>query len=249
MHTDDGREISGKEVAVELVDDWNLHLSTGQCRPPPVKGEKDTRLKIVHNIVLSMPGRTPPEAVLAAAKTFAREQFGLQYRYAMALHTDQSHPHVHLVVKAEHEHEPGKRLYIRKATLRQWRDDFAQALREQGVAANATPRQVRGESRTTKKDAIHHRLKDVAEHGRLSDADKAKCRTPKGSSFMRRKVEQAAREIQAGALVPEPGKIRLHVTREAVRAGWLATAQVLHAQGHGQLASEVEAFAKAMPAA
>ncbi len=145
METDDGRELAGKGVGAELVGDWNLDLSRGQYRPKPVEGGKDTRPKVVHNIVLSMPGRTPPQAVLAAARKFARENFALQYRYAMVLHTDQNHPHVHLVVKAEHEYEPGKRLYIRKATLRQWREQFAAYLREQGVAANATPAPLRGQ--------------------------------------------------------------------------------------------------------
>ena len=249
IHTDEGRDILGKEAAAELVDDWNLDLSKGQYRPPPAKGEKDTRPKVVHNIVLSMPARTPPEAVLAAAKKFARENFALQYRYAMVLHEDQKHPHVHLVVKAEHEYEPGKRLYIRKATLQQWRENFAVALREQGVAANATPRQVRGENRTNKKDAIHQRLKDIADYERLPEEEKAKRKLPKDSTFMRRKVEEVAREIQAGALAPEPGKGKLHGTRETVRAGWLATAEVLRAQGQGDLAKEVEAYVKAMPAA
>ena len=139
LETDDGRSLVGKDAGAELVADWNLDLSKGQYRPKPAEGEKDTRPKVVHNIVLSMPGRTPPDAVLQAARKFARENFALQYRYAMVLHTDQAHPHVHLVVKAEHEYEPGKRLYIRKATLRQWREDFAACLRELGVAANATP--------------------------------------------------------------------------------------------------------------
>ena len=58
----------------------------------------------------------------------------------MVLHTDQGHPHVHLVVKAVSEQ--GERLSIRKATLRQWREDFAGYLRELGVAANATPHSV-----------------------------------------------------------------------------------------------------------
>jgi hypothetical protein len=37
-------------------------------------------VKLVHNIVLSMPSPTPPERVLAAAKVFAREKFGAKHR-------------------------------------------------------------------------------------------------------------------------------------------------------------------------
>lgn len=249
IETDEGRALLGKEAAEALVDDWNLELSSGQYRRAPAQGEKDRRPKVVHNIVLSMPGRTPPEAVLAAAQAFARENFAAQYRYAMVLHTDQSHPHVHLVVKCEHEYEPGKRLYIRKATLQQWRGQFAEALRAQGVAANATPRQVRGENRSTKKDPIHHRMQAQAEYGALPAEHKAQRRPPQESRFMRRKVEQVAREIQAGALTPEAGKAKLAATRQAVRTGWLGTAQVLRTQGETQLAAEVEAFARSLPAA
>ncbi len=80
----------------------------------------------MHNLVFSMPKGTPPEKLLSATQKFAREKFALQHRYAMVLHTDQGHPHVHLVVKAVSEQ--GERLYIRKATLRAWREDFAQLL-------------------------------------------------------------------------------------------------------------------------
>ena len=45
----------------------------------------------------------------------------------MVLHTDEGHPHVHLVVKAVSEQ--GERLYIRKATLRGWRPTCASRLR------------------------------------------------------------------------------------------------------------------------
>jgi hypothetical protein len=58
----------------------------------------------------------------------------------MVLHTDQPHPHVHMVVKAESDE--GQRLRIGKEKLRQWRDDFARMMREQGIAANATSRSI-----------------------------------------------------------------------------------------------------------
>lgn len=248
IETDDGREILGKEAGAELVADWNLDLSKGQYRPKPRPGEKDTRPKVAHNIVLSMPGPTPAEAVLAAARKFARENFALQYRYAMVLHTDQKHPHVHLVVKAEHEYEPGKRLYVRKATLRAWREQFAQYLREEGVRANATPKQLRGRAPTGKKDPIHQRLKSIAEYEGLPAEDKAKRSPPKDSTFMRAKVEAVARELQDGVLRFEPGKARLAETRKTVVADWMATAATLRAQGERELANQVEQFVKGLPA-
>jgi type IV secretory pathway VirD2 relaxase len=63
----------------------------------------------------------------------------------MVLHTDQKHPHVHLVVKAENE--LGHRLRIDKQRLREWREDFARLMREQGIAAKATSRAIRGENK------------------------------------------------------------------------------------------------------
>src|SRR6185436_3681313 len=98
--------------------------------------------KLVHKILFSTPPGTPAEKVLSAVKDFAREEFGAKHRYAMVLHTDEPHPHVHLVVRAIGD--DGRRLRIRKAMLRDWRRPFAQHLREREVAANATERAVRG---------------------------------------------------------------------------------------------------------
>ncbi len=100
-----------------------------------------------------MPPGTPPDKVLGAVRNFAREEFWGQHRYAFVLHTDEAHPHVHLVLKAVNEQ--GVRLNIKKATLRHWRSEFARNLRLLGVEANATERAVRGEGRKAKKDGIY----------------------------------------------------------------------------------------------
>src|SRR4029077_13782679 len=101
-------------------------------RPPP---------KLGHKLMFSMPAGNPPLRVLAAGRNFSREEVGAKHPYAMGPHTDEPHPHVHVVVKALSE--DGKRLNIRKATLRAWRREFARHLREQGDAANATERAAR----------------------------------------------------------------------------------------------------------
>src|SRR3984957_20693301 len=109
-----------------------------------------------------MPSPTRSEKVLAAARKFAREKFALQYRYAMALHSDQQHPHVHMVVKSESNQ--GRRLHIDKAMLREWREDFARLMREQGIAANATSRVIRGKNRGKTHDAIYRAQRRGASH-------------------------------------------------------------------------------------
>ena len=228
VHTVEGQKLQGKQVADYLVDDWNLDVGKGQYRPGPKVGEKDRRPKQVHNIVFSMPAGTPPAKLLAASQKFAREKFALQHRYAMVLHTDQGHPHVHLVVKAQNE--DGQRLHIRKATLREWREDFAGILRELGVAANATPAALRGKPKDRKKDGIYRALK-------------------RGQSmFLRRKVERVAEELRRGQLAPEPRKAKLLATRDRVVEDWGATATLLRAQGHESLAQGVEAYVRRMPA-
>ncbi len=228
VHTDAGETLQGKGVADHLVQAWNLDVGRGQYRPPPRAGEKDRRPKQVHNIVFSMPAGTPPAKLLAATQKFAREKFALRHRYAMVLHTDQGHPHVHMVVKAVSEH--GERLYIRKATLRQWREDFAGYLRELGVAANATPTQLRGRPKAENRDGIYRALK----RGR--------------STFMRNKVERVAEELLRGRVTPEPGKAKLLATRNNVVADWKATATLLRAQGHERLARDIEGYIRHMPA-
>ncbi len=248
VETDDGRKLQEKGTGADLVDEWNLALSEGQYRRPSTESGKDTRRKVVHNIVLSMPAPTPPEAVLAAARVFAREHFALQYRYAMVLHTDQRHPHVHLVVKAEHEFEPGKRLHIRKATLRQWREEFAKCMRAQGVAANATPGAIRGRLNVRKKDPIHQRMRAVEAYEGLSAEEKSRRSPPKESLFMRSKVSGVLRELANGGLAGEPGKGRLVASREQVLQQWAENADALRLHGEESLARQVLDFVRTLPA-
>jgi hypothetical protein len=190
---------------------------------------------------------TPPDKVLAAARVFARENFSLQHRYAMVLHTDQPHPHVHLVVKCEHEFEPGKRLYIRKETLRQWREQFAALMREQGVAANATPRQVRGQIRKPYRDPIHRRLRALSAFMQLPLAERNKRRAPKPSTMMRAKLEKVLRDLRAARVTSNTGQAKMLDTREEVLADWQATADMLRKQGEAGLAAQVDHFTARMP--
>lgn len=77
IETDDGDRI-GRGEQRELIKSWHLELSPGQYRQAKDGASRPRELKLVHNIVLSMPRPTPPDKVLKAAKIFARERFGLQ---------------------------------------------------------------------------------------------------------------------------------------------------------------------------
>jgi hypothetical protein len=145
----------------------------------------------------------------------------------MVLHTDQPHPHVHLVVKAISEQ--GKRLNIRKETLREWRREFARHLRAQGIAANATERVVRGITRPQKSDGIYRAMRA----GR--------------STHMRQRAASVVADPRAGSIHIEPGRAQLAETRESVVEGWLGLSQALRASGRDGLAHEVDRFTTGMP--
>jgi hypothetical protein len=226
---DDGALHQHKNFEKPLLKDWDLdmdeyrrHTERGVAigRKPP---------KLVHNLVFSMPKGTPANKLHDAVRRFAMEKFALQHRYAMVLHTDQGHPHVHVVVKALSEQ--GERLYIRKATLREWRRDFAQYLRDLGVEANATARAVRGQIRQSKTDGIYRAMRRGE------------------STHMRERVQSVARELTREGLAPEPGRERVRETRKEVVRGWELLAEKFEREGRRDLARLVQRFVAQMPPA
>lgn len=229
LETDDGERLQAKGAEKALLEDWGLALQEREDkflysgRP----GRKPA--KLVHNLMFSMPKGTPPAKLLAAVRHFAQETFALQHRYAMVLHTDQDHPHVHLVLKAVSEQ--GTRLNVRKETLRQWRRDFAEALRAQGVAANATERAVRGVTRTHPKDGIYRAMR-------------------RGESrYFEERVHSVANELRSGRVNPGDGKEKLLRTRHDVERGWASVSQLLQLDGDVDFADRVRQFVSKMPPA
>lgn len=201
LETDRGEVLEGKGVAKELVNDWGLGYGAAPGAPHSrrkiVDGDAREGPRQALNIILSMPPGTPPTKVLLAAQKFARENFANQYRYAMALHDETvhgKHPHVHLVVKAEHEYG-GKRLNPRKADLKRWREQFADYMNEQGVAATATRRQDRGLAKTHKKPGIERAVLRGPSSGRVSD-DGRYHSVCGDSLFMRQKLSEVAKELR-----------------------------------------------------
>jgi type IV secretory pathway VirD2 relaxase len=229
IETDDGRVLHEKGVGQTLLQDWDLDLDTVRRHTQRAIVAGRRPLKLVHNIVFSMPRTTPPDKLHKAVRRFASEKFGLQHRYAMALHTDQGHPHVHVVVKAVSEE--GVRMNIRKETLREWRQDFAQYLRELGIEANATERAVRGVTKPRKTDGIHR----AALRG--------------DSTHYRQRALTVARELGQGGVRPEAGKAKLIHTREVVRRGWLGLADTMESRGQREDAHSIRSFVDRMPPA
>jgi hypothetical protein len=226
IETDDGERVVGKELAAQLVEDWDLDLDALRDNWDRMERGGRRNPKLVHNIILSMPANTPPARLLAASRDFAREEFGLKHRYAMVLHTDQAHPHVHLVISAHNI--GGGRLNIQKADLRRWREQFAGHLRNQGIEANATPAQIRGRLSDHQKDGIYR----AALRG--------------DSRVQWERERQAVKAAQAGRARMPPGLGRISETAEAVQHDWLMTREGLESQGLGRLADEVERFRQSL---
>ena len=113
--------------------------------------------------------------------------------------------------------------------LREWREDFARMMRDQGIAANATPRAVRGQSREAVRDAAY------------------RMRRRGSSSSLRAQVESVARELQKTGTIHDPARAKLLETRKAVVADWTRIASALDAQGEIILAGDVRYFANHLP--
>jgi hypothetical protein len=226
IETDDGECLEGAAAPAQLVENWDLDLDRYRTRADLSATSSQSAPKLVHRIIFSMPAGTPPAKVQSAVRDFAREEFGGKHRYAMVLHTDEPHPHVHVLVKAVSER--GKRLNIRKATLRDWRQKFAWHLREHGIKANATDRAVRGRTNPVLKDGIYRAAKRGA------------------STHMENKIKDAVACFAERRLPVEPSRARMIETRRSVVQGWRAVAQALDRQGERPLAEGVVRFVKAM---
>lgn len=224
LETDGGDKLS---TAKDLLEDWDLELDEYRRESELSATDRKQSPRLIHKVLFSMPAGTPPARVLKAVQNFCRETLALQHRYAMALHTDEPHPHVHVVIKAMSER--GKRLNIRKETLRQWRSDFARHLRAVGVPANATHRYVRGETSPRKSDGIY----------------RASLRGE--STHMRARSEEVARELADGGFKVESGKADMLRTRSEIRHAWMVLSDILLRQQQPNLAHQIRRFADRMP--
>lgn len=91
IETDNGERLSGRGVGRHLIDDWDLDLDEYRERPDLFATNRRATPKLVHKLIFSMPAGTPPKKVLAAVRDFAREEFGLQHRYALVLQIGGAH--------------------------------------------------------------------------------------------------------------------------------------------------------------
>ncbi len=108
-------------------------------------------------------------------------------------------------------------------------EEFASHLRRVGVAANATPRFVRGETRPRKSDGIYR----AALRG--------------ASTHMRDRVEAVATGLREADRTGDPAKARVRETRRGLEHGWLATSVALRSHGQSALADQTRQFVRNLP--
>jgi hypothetical protein len=225
IEDEQGRIHQGKEEVRDVRDDW---------KGGGIPYENGTKRE-AFNIVLSMPPGTDRKAVKDAAREFAGELFS-NHQYVFAAHDDEKHPHIHLAVKAVDL--DGVRMNPRKADLQHWRETFAEKLREQGVEANATPRQLRGVVKKAEKQSVKHINK--------------RYREGKGAELARVTQSQqkvVEREVKAGQKHINPAQDNISAGRKRVQQGYGAVARALAAgtAEDKQLALEVVQFVQQMP--
>lgn len=228
MEDRDGAVVAGRPAVKELAEDWSAAALADSRR------RANTPFSL--SLVLSMPADTDPTPVRDAARDFAREVFADRFDYVFSLHTDAQHPHVHLEVRSHGDH--GERLNPKKADLDTWRQVFAQALRDRGVEAEATPRRARGITRKAERTP----LRKIRERHEAGQGEPAKVR--------RSAYHDAAKAAFGGKTAPEPWERRLLERQAKVRGAYVAQASILQQSSDPAdraLGTKVEAFVRAMP--
>jgi hypothetical protein len=228
MEDRDGGVIAGRSAVKELAQDWSAIAASDPRR------RANTPVSL--SLVLSMPALVDALTVRDAARAFARETFAERFDYAFALHTDTRHPHVHIAVRALGD--DGERLRPKKADLEVWRQVFAQALRDRGVEAEATPRRARGITRKAERTPLR-KMRERHQAGRGEPA-----------KVQRAAYGEAAKAAFGGSAARLAWEERLLKRQARVRGLYLAQAQLLIRSPDAAdraLGAEVAAFVRSMP--
>lgn len=229
LETEEGGLIASRAGVKELAVGWAAEqLADRRSRPDA---------PFSHSVILSMPAGTNELALRDAARAFAADTFAGRHEYVFTLHTDTPRPHVHLSVCSRGH--TGARLNPKKADLERWRQAFAQALRDRGVEAEATPRRARGVTRKAERTPLR-KFRDRHEAGR-GPMDRVG----------RAAYQEAAKAAFQGDTSPRPWERKTLERQAGVRRTYLAQAELLklsRSPADRALGEKVEAFVRSMPA-
>jgi type IV secretory pathway VirD2 relaxase len=224
----DGALLVGRRDVADLADEWGAGALADRPR------RRDSPLS--HSVILSMPAGTNEIAVWDAARSFAADMFAGRHDYVFTLHTDTPRPHVHLSICSRGH--AGERLNPKKADLELWRQTFAQALRDRGVEAEATPRRARGVTRKAERTPLRKiRDRQEAGQGPMAQVRRSAYREAAGAAFQ-------------GRAEPTLWEQRIVARQQTVRGLYLAQARLLVRSSDPAdrtLGARVEAFVRDMP--
>lgn len=213
--TEQGEIINNREDVLEKAKSWHYN-DQGRGR-----GRQTV------NLVLSMPSGTDPDKLKEAVRNFAARNFSADREYMFAQHHDTKNPHCHLTLQAVGD--DGLRLSPRKADLQMWRESFAEALREQGVKAEATPRRSRGVVKKGEKQAVRH------------------ARKRNHSTVAKGQIESAKKRL-LGDERERPWEARIAQQQGDIRKAWDDVAEELEKRPEGRkMAMVVKQFVQQMP--
>lgn len=224
LRTRDGETLERLDDMYERAEDWVRDRY--ESRPEPHR--------FAINAVLSMPPGTPREAVFAAGEGFARRYFATDW--LCARHDDEPHPHLHLSLRAQND--DGRKLEFGPPDLHDMRGRFAEALRDHGVEAAASPRWARGVVERPLRPGVY-RLEEDYLAGRAAEP-----------RYVQDDIAEA-REIARGRMTPpRPWEAQIKSTQQQVRDRYLQIADGLDRLGGRDdclLAAQVRQFVTDMP--
>ena len=223
-----GAILTGRSDVKDLAEDWSASAMADRRRR--------ANSPITLSLMLSMPVGSDPTKVRDAARAFAVNIFAGEHDYVFALHADAPHPHVHMAICSRGD--AGQRLNPKKADLEHWRQVFAQALRDLGVEAEATPRRARGVTRRAERAP----LRRIRERHEAGQGEPARVR--------REAYRSAAKAAFLGERARTPWEAGMLDRQAQVRALYLAQAQLLRRStdpADRALGSKVETFVQSMP--
>lgn len=205
---------SGKENVNALAANWQSAVD--ESRRPNKPNDRD-----VMHLVVSKAGDDSKQQFTEAVRSWAQQRFNGERAYVFVVHDDTDNLHAHLAV--QYRGFDGRPMRITRDTLADWRQTFAASLREHGIEAEASPRQMRGVLR--RPESLAHRHMQQPRDGRQP-------REPRVLRQQRAAAFAAMRRADAGRAVAEPPE--LQAARRGLRdmkRGWLALADRLDAQG------------------
>lgn len=224
IETSEGKHLLSAHDMLLLAREWQQWEQADEARR---KGATAIAM------VFSMPPGTDPEQVREAVRDLAESDMANR-RWVMALHTDEAHPHVHLIIAGRDN--DGRRFNPDRTFLQHCRERFAENLRARGIEADATPRKARGYPPKTDPTPVVK----MRERGVVPDADKAR------SDMIASKTADSDQLVRR-----QKARARTTANIAAVQGVYQRAIAELEAHGgkeEAERASALRAFVDAMPA-